>query len=69
MVEPRRLSSQVIALGELSTGDAATVERALREIPGVEEAVVILEDRAAYLKVDTRHLDWARLQTFGAARA
>ena len=69
MVQPRQLSNQVITLAELDAGEVATVQRALLEVPGVEEAVVVVEERAAYLKVDDKRLDWARLQAFGAARA
>ncbi len=68
MVPPRRLTSQVLPLGEVDVAGAASIQRALLEIPGVEEAVVVVEEQAAYLKVDTRRLDWARLQNFEAAR-
>jgi MFS family permease len=68
MVQPRQLSNQVISLGEIGSAQAPSAERALLKIPGVEEAVVVVEEGVAYLKVDTQRLDWARLQAFGAAR-
>lgn len=68
MVQPRRLTSRVLPLGEIDLGRVASIQRALLEVPGVEEAVVVVEEEAAYLKVDTRRLDWARLQDFEAVR-
>ena len=38
----------------------------LLAIPGVEEALVVAEEGVAYLKVDKRQVDWARLQEFAA---
>jgi len=42
------------------------IGRLLREIPGVEEAVVVADEGNAYLKVDNRRLDSARLQAICA---
>jgi MFS family permease len=36
----------------------------LLAIPGVEEALIAAEEGVAYLKVDKRQVDWARLQEF-----
>lgn len=68
MIQPRRLSSQVLPLTGLDAGQVAGIQQALLEIPGVEEAVVVIDEQAAYLKVDTRRLDWARLQTFASVQ-
>jgi hypothetical protein len=38
----------------------------LLAIPGVEEALIAAEEGVAYLKVDKRQVDWARLQEFAA---
>ena len=38
----------------------------LLAIPGVEEALIVAEEGVAYLKVDKRQVDWARLQEFAA---
>mgnify|MGYP000591478547 CR=1 FL=1 len=38
----------------------------LAALAGVEEAVVVPEEGVAYLKVDSRELDSARLQAFSA---
>jgi len=68
MKRPRSVSSQVIRLGPgLGAGQAvnATVlQRRLLEIPGVEEAVVALDEGVAHLKVDKARLDSARLEEF-----
>jgi hypothetical protein len=42
----------------------ADLQDRLLQVPGVEEAVVVAEEGLAYLKVDNRRLDWARLQAF-----
>ncbi len=54
MRSPRHLTSHMIHVGEISTGDADSLAERLIKIPGVAEAVVIAEEEAAYLKVD-RH--------------
>jgi hypothetical protein len=66
MGRPRRVSSQVIRVGALSAEQSPGLQRRLLEVPGVEEAVVVTEEGLAYLKVDNRRLDWARLQEFSA---
>lgn len=61
MKQPPNLHSVTLPLsqtGELDTGDWA---RRLMAIAGVEEAVVIAEDRMAYLKVDKKRLDREQL--------
>jgi predicted MFS family arabinose efflux permease len=66
MSSPRRVSSQVIRIGGDQAADGSSLQRRLLEIPGVEEAVVVSEEGLAYLKVDNRRLDSARLQTLTA---
>ncbi|WP_082805887.1 MFS transporter [Marichromatium gracile] len=62
---PEDLGRRVLTLAP-GTGDAAALERRLLAEPGVREAVVALDEGVAYLKVDSRRLDWARLQTLSA---
>ncbi|NEX19138.1 MFS transporter [Thiorhodococcus mannitoliphagus] len=69
MVMPENLARQVIALGDASELDASSLEQRLLAVPGVKEAVIALDDGVAYLKVDSRQLDWARLRTFSSANA
>jgi MFS family permease len=64
---PENLSRHVIALGTSgATLDVSSLEQRLLEVPGVKEAVIVLDEGVAYLKVDSRQTDWARLQTFSA---
>ncbi len=66
MRSPRRVSSLVVRVGADRMQDPAGIGRLLREIPGVEEAVVVADEGNAYLKVDNRRLDSARLQAICA---
>ena len=66
MGNPRQVSSQVVRVGAHCGADPVAVQRLLLEIPGVEEAVVVAEEGLAYLKVDNRRLDSARLQALCA---
>jgi predicted MFS family arabinose efflux permease len=64
---PENLSRHVVALGTSgATLDVSSLEQRLLEVPGVKEAVIALDEGVAYLKVDSRQTDWARLQTFSA---
>lgn len=62
MSVPQALSSRVIPVGTVAAADVPGLQRRLLEIPGIEEAAVVIEEGLAYLKVDNRRLDWARLQ-------
>ena len=68
MAAPERVSSRVIRLGPgLGTAlEPLGLQRQLLAVPGVRDAVVVPEEGVAYLKVDSRTLDSARLQTFSA---
>ena len=67
MTPPERVTSQVIALGAgRDLADALGLQRELLAVPGVRDAVVVPEERVAYLKVDSRELDSARLAAFSA---
>ena len=68
MTPPERVSSQVIhlspRLGAIGGPDTLGIQRQLLAIPGVRDAVVVPEEGVAYLKVDSRELDSARLAAF-----
>lgn len=70
MAPPRYLSSYMISMGESRPADAAAEavrrERALLGLPGVAEAVVVMEEGVAYLKVDSRAVDYAQLDRLAA---
>ncbi|QGU33270.1 MFS transporter [Thermochromatium tepidum] len=64
---PEDLSRHVIALDTSGAGfDVSSLEQQLLEVPGVKEAVIAVDEGVAYLKVDSRHTDWTRLQRFSA---
>lgn len=63
---PENLVSQVLELGPLPAEAAVALREQLLAVPGVEEAVIALDDGVAYLKVDNRQLDWARLRAVSA---
>lgn len=59
---PSNLATHVLPVGTLPAGDVQSMRERLLAIPGVEEAVIALDEGVAYLKVDNRELDWARLE-------
>jgi hypothetical protein len=56
MAQPSYLTTRLIPIAEGKAGDAGLAAK-LRQVPGVAEAVVIAEDKLAYLKVDSRSFD------------
>lgn len=70
MAAPRYLSSYMISLGESrpdgASAEAVRRERELLALPGVAEAVVVMEEGVAYLKVDSRMVDYGRLDRLAA---
>ena len=61
---PRYLTSRMVRVGAVTETQAVELNSRLLAIPGVEEAVVIIEDEVAYLKVDKKQLDDAALADF-----
>jgi copper chaperone CopZ len=47
--------------------DAETLAARLRQVPGVAEAVVIAEEKLAYLKVDSKAFDAKLAESLAAA--
>ena len=64
MRPPERVSSRLVRVGEVAAADVSELQRRLLDIPGVEDAVIVAEEGVAYLKVDSRKLDSARLAAF-----
>jgi MFS family permease len=62
MTNPRRLSNQMLRIGTLNAAQAEQLTAKLRTIPGIAEAVVIIEDGLAYLKIDKTVLDPAAIK-------
>lgn len=59
---PENLSRHVLPVGALPLEQEPTLRAQLLAIPGVEEAVIAIDEGVAYLKVDNGRLDWARLE-------
>ena len=68
MSEPRYLSSYLLRVGALETAQAEALEARLLALDGVGEAVVVVEDEIAYLKIDPKTIDMAALDEFSVAR-
>lgn len=69
MRPPRYLSSQLLHVGALSPSEGEVLAQRLMRIRGVAEAVVIVEEGVAYLKVDKAILDAEALREFSAAES
>ena len=64
--EPRRLSVEQLRIGAVDSGSADALTVQLLAVPGVIEAVVVAEERIAWLRVDRRLLDRSSLHAFSA---
>lgn len=67
MRPPGHYSSRVLDLDGLKSEQSVSLARQLTELAGVAEAVVIAEEKVAYLKVDSKKLDEAELDALLAA--
>jgi predicted MFS family arabinose efflux permease len=63
---PERLSTHLLPVGELSPAALAGLRERLLAVPGVEEAVIAVDEGVAHLKVDNHRVDWARLNAVAA---
>jgi MFS family permease len=62
MAQPSYLTTRLVPLGDGQASDAESLAARLRQVPGVCEAVVIAEEKLAYLKVDSKAFDAAQAQ-------
>jgi MFS family permease len=69
MQAPRYLSSHLLQVGKISAAEAGVLAEHLLRVPGVAEAVVIVEEGVAYLKVDKAKLDPEALRAFSVAES
>ena len=60
--EPRRLSVEQLHVGDVERESVDALTARLLAVPGVIEAVVVAEERIAWLRVDRRVLDRSSLQ-------
>lgn len=67
MKEPSHLQSFTLQLKNIEAQDSAGWVTRLMGVAGVEEAVVVAEDKTAYLKVDNQRLDKEQLMQLAEA--
>ncbi|MGH6788685.1 MAG: MFS transporter [Pseudolabrys sp.] len=68
MARPNYLTTRLVPVGEGGARDADSLAARLRQLPGVAEAVVIAEEKVAYLKVDTKIFNAAAAEQLAGAR-
>jgi MFS family permease len=59
MKQPSYLTTRLVPIADGKAGDAESLAARLCQVPGVAEAVVIAEEKLAYLKVDSKRFDAA----------
>jgi len=69
MQSPRYLSTHMIYVGEVDDKQAQHLVNQLTQVTGVAEAIVISEDKIAYLKVDLHALDRDALSEYAVTPA
>ena len=67
MAQPSYLTTRVVPISGRYAGNAESLAAKLRQVPGVAEAVVIAEEKLAYLKVDSRSFDAAMAESLAGA--
>jgi MFS family permease len=67
MKQPSYLTTRLVPIGDGKARDAESLAARLRQVPGVAEAVVIAEEKLAYLKVDSRSFDAAMAASLAGA--
>jgi MFS family permease len=69
MARPSYLTTKLVRISDTQAAQADSLAAKLRQIPGVAEAVVIAEEKLAYLKVDTRSFDATLAESLAGAQA
>lgn len=64
MARPRHLTSYMVNLAETNIQDSDQLEVDLLAIPGVDEVVIMPQEKAAYLKVDNKTFDPVALNIY-----
>jgi MFS family permease len=68
MAQPSYLTTRLIPLGNGREREAESLAAELRRVRGVAEAVVVAEEKLAYLKVDAKSFDAAKAQALAGVR-
>jgi MFS family permease len=67
MARPSYLSTRLVRISDAQAASAECLAARLRQMPGVAEAVVIAEEKLAYLKVDAKAFDAAQAEAVAGA--
>ena len=67
MAQPSYLTTRLVPIGDVAASDPDILAAGLRRVPGVAEAVVIAEEKLAYLKVDSKTFDAAMAASLAGA--
>ncbi|MGO9171688.1 MAG: MFS transporter [Rhodomicrobium sp.] len=67
MARPRYLTTRLVPISDAQAARAEKLAASLRQMPGVAEAVVIAEEKLAYLKVDAKAFDAAKAEALAGA--
>jgi len=67
MAKPSFLTTRLLPLGDGAAKDADNLVARLRQVPGVAEAVVVAEEKLAYIKVDAKTYDAAAAHAVAGA--
>ncbi len=67
MAQPSYLTTRLVPIADGKARDAESLAARLRQVPGVAEAVVIAEEKLAYLKVDSKAFDAAKAEAVAGA--
>ena len=65
MAQPSYLTTRLVPIGDGQNAESLAAR--LRQVPGVAEAVVIAEEKLAYLKVDSKSFDAAMAASLAGA--
>lgn len=67
MARPSYLSTRLVRISDAEATRAESLAARLRQLPGVAEAVVVAEEKLAYLKVDPKFFDAAKVEALAEA--
>jgi MFS family permease len=67
MAQPSYLTTRLVPIADGGASDVASLAALLRQVPGVAEAVIVADEKLAYLKVDSRLFDAAKAEAVAGA--
>ncbi|MGH6715688.1 MAG: MFS transporter [Bradyrhizobium sp.] len=67
MARPSYLTTRVVRISDVEAARAESLASRLRQMPGVADAVVIAEEKLAYLKIDSRSFDAGKVEALTGA--